>query len=203
MLLNRISGRLAAGVGAASAIAGVAFVVAAYADSDADPGQAVSALRPTSDASDDFFAATERISETDLRKQREQAQQRIDAASGAAVTTGTGSAAEVKEEPEEKDEDDAGGSDGAIDPNIGGAVDGLNWSALAACESGGDPAKVSPAGYYGLYQFSMSTWHSAGGTGSPAEASADEQTMRAKKLYTMVNGNWQGQWPECGQHLFD
>ncbi|WP_026126016.1 transglycosylase family protein [Nocardiopsis gilva] len=202
MLLNRISGRLAVGAGAAAVVAGAAFV-AAYADSDADAGQAVSALRPTSDAPEDFFAATEQISGSDLRRQREQAQRQIDAASGAAVTTGTGSATEVKEEPEEKDEGDAGGSDGAIDPDIGGDVDNLNWSALAQCESGGDPTKVSPAGFYGLYQFSMSTWQSAGGTGSPADASADEQTMRAKKLYTKVDGNWQGQWPECGRHLFD
>ncbi|QBI55843.1 resuscitation-promoting factor [Streptomonospora litoralis] len=79
----------------------------------------------------------------------------------------------------------------------------LNWAALAECESGGDPTAVNPAGYYGLYQFSMSTWQSAGGTGNPAEAPASEQTMRAQKLYDMVGGNWQGQWPECGVHLFD
>ncbi|MFD0802923.1 ubiquitin-like domain-containing protein [Streptomonospora algeriensis] len=79
----------------------------------------------------------------------------------------------------------------------------LNWSALAECESGGDPTAVNPAGYYGLYQFSMQTWQSAGGSGNPAEASASEQTMRAQKLYDMVGGNWQGQWPECGVHLFD
>ncbi|GAA1758448.1 resuscitation-promoting factor [Streptomonospora arabica] len=79
----------------------------------------------------------------------------------------------------------------------------LNWAALAECESGGDPTATNPAGYYGLYQFSMATWQSAGGTGNPAEASASEQTMRAQKLYDMVGGNWQGQWPECGVHLFD
>lgn len=80
----------------------------------------------------------------------------------------------------------------------------LNWSALAECESGGDPTAVNSAGgYYGLYQFSMATWQSAGGSGNPAEASASEQTMRAQKLYDMVGGNWQGQWPECGVHLFD
>ncbi|MDA0564409.1 ubiquitin-like domain-containing protein [Streptomonospora sp. S1-112] len=80
----------------------------------------------------------------------------------------------------------------------------LNWSALAECESGGDPTAVNSAGgYYGLYQFSMATWQSAGGSGSPADASPEEQTMRAQKLYDMVGGNWQSQWPECGVHLFD
>lgn len=31
----------------------------------------------------------------------------------------------------------------------GGAADGLNWAALAECESGGNPSAVNPAGYYG------------------------------------------------------
>ncbi|MFC3994798.1 ubiquitin-like domain-containing protein [Nocardiopsis sediminis] len=91
-----------------------------------------------------------------------------------------------------------------VEDAASGEASSLNWAALAECESGGDPTAVNSAGgYYGLYQFSMATWQSAGGSGSPAEASADEQTMRAQKLYDMVNGNWQGQWPECGVHLFD
>ncbi|MDA2805955.1 ubiquitin-like domain-containing protein [Nocardiopsis sp. LSu2-4] len=93
---------------------------------------------------------------------------------------------------------------GTAEPGQAGSAGGLNWSALAQCESGGDPSAVNAAGgYYGLYQFSPSTWRSAGGTGSPAEASASEQTMRAQKLYEMVGGNWRSQWPECGRHLFD
>nr|WP_208113025.1 resuscitation-promoting factor [Actinorugispora endophytica] len=91
-----------------------------------------------------------------------------------------------------------------VDPNVGGEADTLNWAGLAECESGGNPAAVNSAGgYYGLYQFSMATWQSAGGTGLPSEASPDEQTMRAKKLYNMVGGNWQSQWPHCGVHLFE
>ncbi|MBB4929708.1 uncharacterized protein YabE (DUF348 family) [Lipingzhangella halophila] len=87
---------------------------------------------------------------------------------------------------------------------VGGEADDLNWAALAECESGGDPTAVNSAGgYYGLYQFSMETWESAGGSGSPAEASSSEQTMRAKKLYNMVDGNWQSQWPECGSNLLN
>ena len=31
---------------------------------------------------------------------------------------------------------------------------GPNWAGLAACESGGNPNAVNPAGFYGLYQFS-------------------------------------------------
>ena len=52
-------------------------------------------------------------------------------------------------------------------------ADGLNWAALANCESGGNPQAYNPAGpYYGLYQFMESTWHAVGGVGLPTEASA-------------------------------
>jgi hypothetical protein len=79
-------------------------------------------------------------------------------------------------------------------------ADGLNWAALARCESGGRPDAVSSTGRYrGLYQFSTSTWASVGGSGDPAAASAEEQTMRAQMLYARSGA---GQWG-CGSHLFD
>ncbi|MFA1545235.1 transglycosylase family protein [Actinomadura chokoriensis] len=83
-----------------------------------------------------------------------------------------------------------------------GSAARLNWAGLAKCESGGNPKSVNPAGYYGLYQFSMATWTSVGGTGKPSDASAGEQTYRAQLLYNKVNGRWQGQWPNCGKYLF-
>ncbi|GAA4144232.1 transglycosylase family protein [Actinomadura keratinilytica] len=87
-------------------------------------------------------------------------------------------------------------------PSGAGAASRLNWAALAKCESGGNPKAVNPAGYYGLYQFSLQTWASVGGTGKPSDASAAEQTYRAQLLYNKVNGRWQGQWPNCGSRLF-
>jgi uncharacterized protein YabE (DUF348 family) len=82
----------------------------------------------------------------------------------------------------------------------GGDADSLNWAALAACESGGNPAAVSSTGkYHGLYQFSVGTWQAVGGSGLPSDASADEQTARAKMLY---NRSGAGQWPHCGKNLF-
>ncbi len=80
------------------------------------------------------------------------------------------------------------------------AADGLNWAALAACESGGNPRAYNPAGpYYGLYQFLESTWRSVGGVGVPTDASPSEQTYRAQILY---NRSGAGQWPVCGRNLF-
>jgi uncharacterized protein YabE (DUF348 family) len=77
-------------------------------------------------------------------------------------------------------------------------VDGLNWAALANCESGGNPRAVNPAGYYGLYQFDTGTWRSVGGSGLPTSASAAEQTYRAKLLYKQRG---RSPWPNCGRLL--
>jgi uncharacterized protein YabE (DUF348 family) len=77
--------------------------------------------------------------------------------------------------------------------------DGLNWTALAKCESGGNPKAVNPAGYYGLYQFSLSTWASVGGSGNPINASPAEQTARAQTLFARGGAR---QWG-CGSHLYD
>ncbi|WP_426565803.1 ubiquitin-like domain-containing protein [Angustibacter sp. McL0619] len=84
-------------------------------------------------------------------------------------------------------------------PIPAGSGGGLNWAALAQCESGGNPRAVNPAGYYGLYQFSLSTWHGVGGAGNPIDASPAEQTARAQALYARGGS---GQWG-CGSHLYD
>ena len=76
----------------------------------------------------------------------------------------------------------------------------LDWAALAKCESGGRPTAVDSSGtYYGLYQFSVSTWDSLGGTGLPSQASAAEQTSLAELLYERSGV---GQWPVCGPNLY-
>ncbi|MBM7173238.1 DUF348 domain-containing protein, partial [Streptomyces sp. G44] len=83
-------------------------------------------------------------------------------------------------------------------PSVAGA-DGLNWSALAQCESGGRPGAVDPSGTYGgLYQFDTRTWQALGGTGRPQDAPAAEQTARAKKLYVQRGAS---PWPHCGRRL--
>jgi len=85
-------------------------------------------------------------------------------------------------------------------PQHAPSADGLNWAALANCESGGNPRAYNPAGpFYGLYQFMESTWHAVGGVGLPTDASSSEQTYRAQILY---NRSGAGQWPVCGHYLF-
>lgn len=76
---------------------------------------------------------------------------------------------------------------------------GLNWSGLAACESGGDASAVDPSGtYHGLYQFDAQTWQSVGGSGVASQASAAEQTKRAQMLYDQRGSQ---PWPVCGANL--
>ncbi|WP_434600415.1 ubiquitin-like domain-containing protein [Streptomyces sp. A5-4] len=84
-------------------------------------------------------------------------------------------------------------------PTAVAGADGLNWSGLAHCESGGRPGAVDPTGNYGgLYQFDTQTWQSLGGSGRAQEASAGEQTFRAKKLYVQRGSS---PWPHCGSRL--
>jgi hypothetical protein len=91
---------------------------------------------------------------------------------------------------------------GPTPSSVGGAAARLNWAALARCESHGNPHAINAAGYYGLYQFSLSSWTAVGGTGRPSDAVPAEQTYRAQLLYNRVQGRWRGQWPVCGPKLF-
>lgn len=85
-------------------------------------------------------------------------------------------------------------------PPAGGGVTSLNWAALAACESGGNPSIVSSNGlYHGLYQFDRGTWQSMGGSGVASQAPASEQTARAQALYSARGAS---PWPHCGPRLF-
>ena len=53
------------------------------------------------------------------------------------------------------------------------------------CESSNNYLINTGNGYYGAYQFDLSTWRSVGGSGYPNQASAAEQDARALKLYRM------------------
>jgi hypothetical protein len=69
-------------------------------------------------------------------------------------------------------------------------------AAIAACESGGNPAAIGGGGQYrGMFQFDQATWNSVGGQGDPAAASVAEQVKRAEILYATAGP---GQWPVCG-----
>jgi resuscitation-promoting factor RpfB len=81
----------------------------------------------------------------------------------------------------------------------GGSVGGLNWSALAACESGGNPRAVSPSGKYrGAFQFDLATWRSVGMSGDPIAYPYSVQLAAAQRLYA---SRGRSPWPHCGRLL--
>jgi hypothetical protein len=76
------------------------------------------------------------------------------------------------------------------------SADGMNWDAVAQCESGGNWAINTGNGYYGGLQFSLGTWRSNGGAGSPHAASRDEQIRVAENV---LRSQGRGAWPVCGR----
>jgi len=72
------------------------------------------------------------------------------------------------------------------------------WDELAQCESSGHWDDNTGNGYFGGLQFSQGTWESVGGTGSPAQASKEEQITRAKIL--QARSGWNA-WGGCAHKL--
>lgn len=83
----------------------------------------------------------------------------------------------------------------ALGSGTASADSGVNWDAIAKCESGGNWGIDTGNGYYGGLQFSPATWRSNGGTGMPHQASREEQIRVAEKVY---NAQGIGAWPTCG-----
>lgn len=78
------------------------------------------------------------------------------------------------------------------------ADSGYDWDAVAQCESGGNWGINTGNGYYGGLQFSWSTWIAYGGSGSPSNATREEQIRVAENV---LNGQGRGAWPVCGAYL--
>lgn len=74
-------------------------------------------------------------------------------------------------------------------------ADGVDWDAVAACESGGDWRADTGNGFYGGLQFKPATWKEFGGKGSPAQASRAEQIAVANRL---LAARGPAAWPKCG-----
>jgi hypothetical protein len=88
----------------------------------------------------------------------------------------------------------------AVAPLVLGAgtanADSVNWDAVATCESGGNWHTATGNGYYGGLQFTMGTWKSNGGSGSPHQASREEQIRVANNV---LKSQGIGAWPVCGR----
>lgn len=74
-----------------------------------------------------------------------------------------------------------------------------NLDAIAQCESGGNPDAYNPAGYYGAFQFALSTWGGLGFTGDPRDYTYAEQKYAALHLVARTGGY--SSWPHCAASL--
>jgi hypothetical protein len=74
-------------------------------------------------------------------------------------------------------------------------ADGMNWDAVAQCESGGNWSANTGNGFYGGLQFKPSTWAANGGVGDPATATRDQQIAVANRVLATQGP---GAWPKCG-----
>jgi hypothetical protein len=78
------------------------------------------------------------------------------------------------------------------------APSGGIWYELRVCESGDNYAADTGNGYFGAYQFSLSTWYGLGFTGLPSQAPPAVQDRAAQEL--QATSGW-AQWPECAAEL--
>ncbi|MBA2414707.1 MAG: transglycosylase family protein [Geodermatophilaceae bacterium] len=95
----------------------------------------------------------------------------------------------------------SGGGGGGAEPPPRST--GLNWDALAQCESGGNWSINTGNGYYGGLQFDKGTWDAYGGqqyAAYPHQASKSQQIATAENLYA---DRGDSPWPTCGFHLYD
>jgi hypothetical protein len=63
------------------------------------------------------------------------------------------------------------------------------------CESGGAYTTNTGNGFFGAYQFTISSWRAVGGWGWPHRASHLHQDYRAVRLLHLQG---RGAWPVCG-----
>jgi len=82
--------------------------------------------------------------------------------------------------------------------SIASAASASDFARLAQCESGGNYRINTGNGYYGAYQFDLSTWRSVGFSGRPDQASRATQDEAARRL--QAARGW-SPWPACARKL--
>ena len=75
---------------------------------------------------------------------------------------------------------------------------GVNWSAIAACESGGDWSADTGNGFYGGLQFTEQTWLAYGGGQYAPSANLASEAQQIAVAEQVLAGQGIGAWPVCG-----
>jgi hypothetical protein len=73
-----------------------------------------------------------------------------------------------------------------------------SFVALRDCESGGNYGDDTGNGYFGAYQFTLSSWRDLGLGGLPSQAPPALQDRAAQEL--QARRGW-SQWPACARRL--
>jgi LysM repeat protein len=75
---------------------------------------------------------------------------------------------------------------------------GVNWNAIAACESGGNWSTNTGNGFSGGLQFSQGTWDAYGGGQYSSSAAGASQSQQIAVAQRVLAGQGIGAWPVCG-----
>jgi LysM repeat protein len=76
---------------------------------------------------------------------------------------------------------------------------GVNWDAIAQCESGGNWHINTGNGYYGGLQFAASTWNGYGGQEFAPRADLATREQQIAVAERVLAGQGIGAWPHCGR----
>jgi LysM repeat protein len=75
---------------------------------------------------------------------------------------------------------------------------GVNWSAIAACESGGNWSTNTGNGFYGGLQFTEGTWLANGGGQYASSADLATPAQQIAVAERVLASQGIGAWPVCG-----
>jgi Transglycosylase-like domain/LysM domain len=75
---------------------------------------------------------------------------------------------------------------------------GVNWDAIAACESGGNWGISTGNGFSGGLQFSQGTWNAYGGGQYASTAAGASRSQQIDVAQRVLAGQGIGAWPVCG-----
>ena len=75
---------------------------------------------------------------------------------------------------------------------------GVNWNAIAACESGGNWSISTGNGFYGGLQFTQQTWLGYGGGQYASSANLATPSQQIAVANRVLAGQGIGAWPVCG-----
>ena len=75
---------------------------------------------------------------------------------------------------------------------------GVNWAAIAACESGGNWSASTGNGFYGGLQFTEQTWLGYGGGRYAPSANLATPAQQIAVARQVLAGQGIGAWPVCG-----